>query len=176
MVACAVINCTVRSGQGFAMFKFPDPERDSERRKQWVDSIKLMKVDYKPTPFARVCERHFQNDQFVVDPSLAESIGFQQKKLRLKDNAVPTVFTPYDSEDKVSKQRNGVKRPKRRPRKRKKVYVMFIVHVHGCTNVFKYKIIIQSTASCYQSIFLYLKLNLFRQKCKKTLHFLFLFL
>lgn len=122
MVACAVNNCRVKSGQGFAMFKFPDSEKDSERRKQWIDSIKLVKIDYEPTSFARVCERHFQNDQFVVDPSLAVSIGFQQKKLRLKENAVPTIFTSFEVGDRIMyKNRNGVKKPKGRPRKRKKV-------------------------------------------------------
>ncbi|XP_071180850.1 uncharacterized protein [Mytilus edulis] len=93
MVFCSVLNCKIQSGQGIAMFKFP--EKDLERRQIWIGKVALKRKDFQPSPFARVCARHFTNDQFVIDPSLAVSIGYKPKQLRLKEKAIPTIFDNY---------------------------------------------------------------------------------
>ncbi|CAC5397010.1 unnamed protein product [Mytilus coruscus] len=120
MVFCSVLNCKIQSGQGIAMFKFP--EKDLERRQLWIDKVALKRKDFQPSPFARVCARHFTNDQFVIDPSLAVSIGYKQKQLRLKENAVPTIFDNYSGGIVLKTKRTSYKNSssERRTKRRKK--------------------------------------------------------
>ena len=90
---CAALNCSVKSRQGYSMYSFP--EKDEQRRKIWIQN--LGRGDYyEPTTLARICVKHFDGNQFIVDPRVAASIGFEPKKLTLKEDAIPTVFDHTD--------------------------------------------------------------------------------
>jgi len=45
--------------------------------------------------YTKHCERHFEKDQFVVNPDLAVSIGFQTKAKILIQGAVPSKYLWY---------------------------------------------------------------------------------
>ena len=69
------------------MFEFP---KDEKRRKAWTAKVK--RKDFVPSSTSRLCAKHFTNDQFVVDPILAMSVGYKVKKLQLKPTAEPALF------------------------------------------------------------------------------------
>ncbi|XP_076085026.1 uncharacterized protein LOC143055858 isoform X2 [Mytilus galloprovincialis] len=87
MVYCVAFNCKTGSGQGIGLFEFP---KDDHRRKQWT--IKVKRKNFQPSNTSRLCAKRFSNDQFVVNPLFAASIGYKMKKLQLKSDAVPTIF------------------------------------------------------------------------------------
>ncbi|XP_060085556.1 THAP domain-containing protein 5-like [Ylistrum balloti] len=87
MVQCVAINCTNRSGQRVSLFAFP---KDDKLRNAWT--VKLKRQDFVPTKHSRLCQIHFSPECFSKDPRISESIGYEPKCLRLKTDAVPTIF------------------------------------------------------------------------------------
>ena len=74
MVQCAALNCTIKSGHGISMYLFP---KDAKLRKIWTARLKT--DEFQPSQYTKLCERHFEKDQFAVNPDLAVPIGFQSK-------------------------------------------------------------------------------------------------
>ena len=74
MVQCAALNCTIKSGHGISMYFFP---KDAKVRKIWT--VCLTTDGFQPSQYTKLCERHFEKDQFAVNPELAVPIGFQSK-------------------------------------------------------------------------------------------------
>ena len=70
MVQCAALNCTIKSGHGISMYLFP---KDAK----WT--VRLNSDEYQPSEYTKLCERHFENDQFVVNSELAVSIRVPNK-------------------------------------------------------------------------------------------------
>lgn len=95
MVQCAALNCTVKSGHGISMYLFP---KDAKLRKIWT--VRLKRDAFQPSQYTKLCERHFEKDQFVVNPDLAVSIGFQTKAKILIQGAVPSIFDHSNPETK----------------------------------------------------------------------------
>ena len=96
MVYYVAYNCKTRSGQGIGMFEFP---KDDKRRK--LCTIRVKRKDFVPSKSSRLCANHFTNEQFVVNPLFAASIGYKTKKLVLNPDAGPTLFDfskPTDKE------------------------------------------------------------------------------
>lgn len=115
---CAALNCSVRSKQGYSLYKFP--EKDEQRRKIWIQN--LGRGDYyEPSTLARICVKHFDGNQFIVDPSVAASIGYEWKKLTLRNDAIPTVFDHTCTDYPEIKERKGspVRKRTRKKLKRK---------------------------------------------------------
>ena len=69
-------------------FTFP---KDPTLRRIWVRNMRLENFVVKD--HSRLCEKHFEEDQFEVSRSVIESLGWVGKKqLKLKKDAVPTIF------------------------------------------------------------------------------------
>lgn len=66
MVECAALNCTIKSGQGLSMCLFP---RDPIFRKR---------DGFEPSQYSLLCERHFDRDQFSMNPDIANNVRFQK--------------------------------------------------------------------------------------------------
>ncbi|KAL3882436.1 hypothetical protein ACJMK2_028775, partial [Sinanodonta woodiana] len=107
MVYCVAFNCKTGSGQGVGLFEFP---KDEKRRKVWISRIK--RKDFRPSKTSRLCAKHFTNDQFVVDPLLAMTIGYKLRKLQLKSDAIPSVFD-FEVKKKGNDNADSFKRKQR---------------------------------------------------------------
>ncbi|XP_033124860.1 serine racemase-like isoform X2 [Anneissia japonica] len=92
MTGCSAVGCKSRPEKNVRLFRFPS---DKSRRKLW--EVKLSRLNWKPTNNSRLCEVHFENDQF-------ERLRTDRK---LRRDAIPTLF----SHRPVPKHR---KPPKRR--------------------------------------------------------------
>jgi hypothetical protein len=51
--------------------------KDAKLRKIWTARLKT--DEFQPSQYTKLCERHFEKDQFAVNPDLAVPIGFQSK-------------------------------------------------------------------------------------------------
>ncbi|XP_033753037.1 THAP domain-containing protein 2-like [Pecten maximus] len=87
MVQCAAYNGTVKSGQGLSLYIFP---KDKTLRKIWTG--KLRRQEFSPSQHSKLCERHFEDDQFAVNPIVLKSLSWTLKRKKLVPNAVPTIF------------------------------------------------------------------------------------
>ncbi|XP_033728274.1 THAP domain-containing protein 5-like [Pecten maximus] len=87
MVQCAAFNCSNRTGQKISLFTFP---KDTKLRNEWTKRLK--RKDYVPSDYSRLCQMHFTPESFTKDPRITSSIGFKPKLIRLKPDAVPTIF------------------------------------------------------------------------------------
>lgn len=87
MVQCAAVNCTVKSGQGVSMYLFPN---DPHLRNAWLTQMK--RDGFVPSQYTKICERHFEKDQFSIHPDIAASVKFKPKAKMLKPGAIPTLF------------------------------------------------------------------------------------
>jgi hypothetical protein len=94
MVQCASLNCTIKSGHGISIYLFP---KDAKLRKIWT--VRLKTDGFQPSQYTKLYERHFENDQFAVNPDLAVSIGFQSKTNILIQGAVPSIFLSLEPEN-----------------------------------------------------------------------------
>lgn len=93
MVLCVAFGCNSRSDSDkVSFFQFP---KDEKLRKIWIDKLNRGETSTKkfaPTHH-KLCSKHFGEDQFKISPVFAENIGYGEKfRLRLKEDAVPTIF------------------------------------------------------------------------------------
>ncbi|CAG2216115.1 unnamed protein product [Mytilus edulis] len=74
MVYCVAFNCNTRSGQGYWLLTFP---------KDMDTKAKVKRQNFLPTEHSRLCSKHFDFDQFVIDARIAASIfqGFSEGKV-----------------------------------------------------------------------------------------------
>ena len=137
MVYCVAFNCKTGSGLGVGLFEFP---KDEKRRKVWISRIKRKK--FRPSKTSRLCAKHFTNDQFVVDPSLAMTIGYKLRKLQLKSDVIPPIFDfeakkkgNYNADSFKRKRKSGdVAKSKRIEVRKKNPFLNFIFNC--CANHF----------------------------------------
>jgi len=90
MVFCAAFNCSNSSKSGLSFFSFP--LKDGKRCKEW---LRLMKrKDFTPTAASRLCSAHFSPQCYEQNLALLATLGdqFKPQKLRLKPDALPTIF------------------------------------------------------------------------------------
>ena len=90
MVQCAAFNCTVNSNRQHpkvSLFSFP---KDSKIRSAWV--VKVKREGFVPTEHSRLCARHFSPECFQQESQLMQRMGYQPRRLCLKDGAIPTIF------------------------------------------------------------------------------------
>jgi hypothetical protein len=64
----------IKSGHGISMYFFP---KDAKVRK--ICTVRLTTDGFQPSQYTKLCERHFEKDQFAVNPELAVPIGFLYK-------------------------------------------------------------------------------------------------
>lgn len=103
MVHCNAYNCLEDSRRRLTIEKSTSPTKfsrkktlfcfpkDPEFRRRWVQNMRLENFTVKD--HSRLCERHFEENQFEVSPTIIESLGMTgKKKLKLKGDAIPTIF------------------------------------------------------------------------------------
>lgn len=79
MPGCAAVGCNNRSEKGYIMKCFP---RDPKLRKIWQERV--ARADWEPSNNSFLCHVHFEPDEWSIT---------QSGRIRLKKNAVPTIFT-----------------------------------------------------------------------------------
>ena len=93
MVNCAAYGCNVESGtHRMSMFKFP---KELKRRKLWIQRLnrgRTVTTDFVPSVHSKLCLKHFEDSQFLISPKFAKEVGYKNFRLRLKPDAVPTLF------------------------------------------------------------------------------------
>lgn len=85
MPNCCAFGCSNKGSDGKRLFLIPSRQRDTERRKVWLQRIG--RADFKPTLASRLCEDHFTEDQF--EPQILEQHGIK----KLKASATPSIFS-----------------------------------------------------------------------------------
>ncbi|GFO47096.1 THAP domain-containing protein 2 [Plakobranchus ocellatus] len=80
---CLIPCCKTKGG-----FKFPCEEN---LRKKWVSFVNKRRRFWSATPYSRICQLHFTDDDFI-DSINTKKRGNMRKNRLLKDCAVPTIF------------------------------------------------------------------------------------
>ena len=93
MVVCVAYGCDSKTGTSMSLFKFP---KDPKRKKTWLDQLNRAHTatkNFVPSTCSRLCMKHFDDDQYIINPQFAESIGYNQiVRVKLKPDAIPKVF------------------------------------------------------------------------------------
>lgn len=79
MPGCAAVGCNNRSEKGYIMKCFP---RDPKLRKIWQDRV--ARADWEPSNNSFLCHVHFEPQEWAIT---------QSGRIRLKKNAIPSIFT-----------------------------------------------------------------------------------
>lgn len=79
MPGCAAVGCNNRSEKGYIMKCFP---RDPKLRKIWQERV--ARADWEPSNNSFLCHVHFEPQEWSIT---------QSGRIRLKKNAVPSIFT-----------------------------------------------------------------------------------
>lgn len=79
MTGCCVFGCKNRTEQGYILKCFP---KNQSRRDVWLRNLK--RRNWTPTAGSRICENHFDVDQWEKTR--------EDRKRKLKESAVPTLF------------------------------------------------------------------------------------
>jgi len=90
MVVCAVATCSMSGGRdkSVCMFAFP---KDPKLRQAWI--FKCWKENYNLTKHSRVCEKRFNDSDFVLSRAFSASIGYNMNfQLQLQPDAVPSII------------------------------------------------------------------------------------
>ncbi|XP_070166724.1 THAP domain-containing protein 1-like [Polyergus mexicanus] len=88
MPGCCVPGCSNSTVKGFSMRSFPT---DRERKALWITNIGI--ANWEPKTNSRICEIHFSKDMW-------EKVRCDGKR-KLKCNAVPTIFPPYQLDKNI---------------------------------------------------------------------------
>ena len=97
---------------------------------------------WQPSEYSRLCSSLFEDSALVVSPSVIASIGFKKKSLRLKLDAIPTLFdynntgdehlaAPLQASSPASSERSTIPndRAQRFMRKRRREVLAGLSHV-----------------------------------------------
>lgn len=95
MPGCAAIGCNNRSEKGFTMKCFP---RNPKLRKIWTERVS--RADWEPSNNSFLCHVHFEADQWTIT---------QGGRIKLKKNAVPSIFTVTSTRKSPRKRRKLAK-------------------------------------------------------------------
>lgn len=90
MPGCAAVGCNNRSEKGFIMKCFP---RDPKLRKIWQDRV--ARADWEPSNNSFLCHVHFDPDEWCIT---------QNGRVRLKKNAIPSIFTVTSTRKSAKKR------------------------------------------------------------------------
>lgn len=88
---CVAAGCNNTHKDGVSLHSFPS---DMALRKLWVDKVKRYREKWEPTKYSVLCSQHFEQDCFMPDSILSQSLGLGKKRICLKPDAVPTLFKP----------------------------------------------------------------------------------
>ena len=86
---CVAAGCSNTYSDNVSLFKFP---KDPVLRQKWVKNVQRTRAQWSgPSEHSVLCSEHFDSSCFEPDSELASQMGMQKRK-RLKDDAVPTLF------------------------------------------------------------------------------------
>ena len=125
MVYCVAFNCKNGSfknqpkQQKVAFFSFPEK---NPLRQCWINKVR--RKNWKPSKSSKLCSKHFEDSCFVQNLVVLESIGWAATRLRLKQDAVPTVFD-YSCTETEAKRKHQPMRAAFAKRRRLEVSCLF---------------------------------------------------
>ena len=100
MPTCLVVGCQSGSGNDIdKQYKYgstPLP-KSPEIRNEWLE--KINRLDYKFVDKARICFRHFYEDDFIPQSENLGARGKPNKRRQLKPNAMPSLYLSNDTLD-----------------------------------------------------------------------------
>ena len=106
---CVAAGCSNTYSDNVSLFAFP---RDPALRQQWIKQVRRTRAKWSgPSEHSVLCSEHFGDECFEPDVLLASKFGLEKRK-RLKDDAVPMIFS------KTGKSPLQERETTRRPRKR----------------------------------------------------------
>ena len=86
---CVAAGCSNTYNENVSMFHFP---KESVLRREWVKQVQRTRAQWPgPSEHSVLCSDHFDVSCFEQDSELASQMGIQ-KRIRLKADAIPTVF------------------------------------------------------------------------------------
>ena len=86
---CVAAGCSNTYSDNVSLFKFP---KDPVLRQKWVKNVQRTRAQWSgPSEYSVLCSQHFDSSCFEPDSELASQMGMQ-KRIRLKDDAIPTLF------------------------------------------------------------------------------------
>ena len=86
--------------------------KDLKRRKIWIQRLnrgQTATTNFIPKSHSKFCFKNFDDNQFLISPKLAEAVGYKNFRLRLKSDAMPTVFHFKNRRNGGLKGRNSEK-------------------------------------------------------------------
>ena len=93
MTVCAAYGLNMDSSiYRISMFLFP---KDLKRRKIRIQCLNrewTTTTNFIPKSHLKICFKYFDDNQFLISPKLEEAVGYKNFRLRLKSDALPTVF------------------------------------------------------------------------------------
>ena len=85
---CVAMNCSKTHQDGVSLHR----PTDTSLRLQWTRQVQRTRSNWTgPSQHSVICSDHFTSDCFEEDTAIAAQFGIE-KRVRLKPNAVPTVF------------------------------------------------------------------------------------
>ena len=86
---CVAANCSKTHQDGVSLHVFPP---DPSLQLEWTRQVQRTRSDFNgPSKHSVVCSDHFMSDCFEEDTAIAARFNIE-KRVRLKPDAVPTVF------------------------------------------------------------------------------------
>ena len=86
---CVAAGCSNTYSDNVSLFKFP---KDPVLRHKWVKNVQRTRAQWNgPSDHSVLCSQHFDSSCFERDSDLASQMGMQKRR-RLKEDAVPTLF------------------------------------------------------------------------------------
>ena len=66
-------------------------------------------MNFIPKSHSKICFKHFDDNLFLISPKLVKAVGYNNFRLRLKSDSVPTVFIFKNRRNGGLKGRNSEK-------------------------------------------------------------------
>ncbi|XP_064454691.1 uncharacterized protein LOC135365977 [Ornithodoros turicata] len=97
---CVAACCRLPFGNGRSGYMFP---KDEKLRKLWSLAANPSRPTWKPSKRDKLCAAHFLDEDFETNPKVLISLGLSTKYNRLKEGAVPSVFSRKRKAERRSK-------------------------------------------------------------------------
>ena len=88
------------------------PQKEPRRHRLWA--ARVSRVGFTVTRHSRLCQDHFEGSAFMRDPHVYKSVGYKPGQLRLKPDAVPSIFEKRDPPATETRERRSLAFAKRR--------------------------------------------------------------
>ena len=84
-----LVSCTnTQHIEVISFHRFPNEEKDPQRRRKWVNFVRKHRPKFKPSAISSLCSAHFDDSCYNMNLATAKSLGMRRV---LHEDAVPTV-------------------------------------------------------------------------------------